>query len=390
MNSQCSILFARLKACDVRTEVRLGRQLKRLTRMRTNRAQARQELEQIEQRIAKAETRTKDRAGQRPRARFDSSLPIAENIEEIAAEIRENQVVVVCGQTGSGKSTQLPLICLEAGRGIRGMIGHTQPRRIAARTIAQRLSQEMDVSLGEQVGYKVRFTDETSPDTFIKVLTDGMLLAEIQHDRNLLAYDTIILDEAHERSLNIDFLLGYLQRLVHKRTDLRVIITSATIDSEKFSRHFGDAPVLEVSGRSYPVEIRYRPLVPDVSQDSDTTQIFLAAIRELVHEGPGDILVFLPGEREIREYARLLGESIIDSQQPCDILPLYARLSAQDQMRAFAKHTRRRIILATNIAETSVTVPGVRFVLDTGLARISRYAARSKAQGFPTEPISKA
>ena len=390
MNSQCSILFARLKACDVRTEARLGRQLKRLTRMRTNQAQARQELEQIEQRIARAEARTKDRAGQRPKARFDSSLPIAEHIEEIAAAIRENQVVVVCGQTGSGKSTQLPLICLEAGRGIRGMIGHTQPRRIAARTIAQRLSQEMDVSLGEQVGYKVRFTDETSPDTFIKVLTDGMLLAEIQHDRNLLAYDTIILDEAHERSLNIDFLLGYLQRLVHKRTDLRVIITSATIDSEKFSRHFGDAPVLEVSGRSYPVEIRYRPLVPDVSQDSDTTQIFLAAIRELVHEGPGDILVFLPGEREIREYARLLGESIIDSQQPCDILPLYARLSAQDQMRAFAKHTRRRIILATNIAETSVTVPGVRFVLDTGLARISRYAARSKVQGLPIEPISKA
>lgn len=296
----------------------------------------------------------------------------------------------MAGETGSGKTTQIPKICLELGRGVRGMIGHTQPRRIAARTVAERVAEELDTPLGEAVGWKVRFTDQVNPDaTFIKLMTDGILLAEIQTDRELRAYDTIIIDEAHERSLNIDFLLGYLAQLLPRRPDLKVVITSATIDPERFSRHFGDAPIIEVSGRTYPVEVRYRPLLEEDSDDADRDQItaITDAVEELMAEGPGDILVFLSGEREIRDTADALTRK---QYRFTEILPLYARLSHAEQHRVFQPHTGRRIVLATNVAETSLTVPGIKYVIDPGFARISRYSHRTKVQRLPIEPVSQA
>ena len=328
-------------------------------------------------------------------------LPVSARRDEIARAIRDNQVVVVAGETGSGKTTQLPKICLELGRGTSAMIGHTQPRRIAARAVADRLAHELGVDLGAQIGYQVRFTEEVSPGTLVKLMTDGILLAEIQSDPELARYDTIIIDEAHERSLNIDFLLGYLARLLPRRPDLKVIITSATIDTQRFAEHF-NAPVVEVSGRTYPVEIRYRPLVGDDgdSEAIDQATGIVEACEELMAEGPGDILVFLSGEGEIRDaqaaFADELGRRHIEpggrSSVPdaVEVLPLYSRLSAAEQHRIFERRPHRRIILATNIAETSLTVPGIRYVVDPGTARISRYSTRTKVQRLPIEPISQA
>lgn len=329
-----------------------------------------------------------------PRLEYDESLPVVARKDEIAAAIRQRQVIVVCGETGSGKSTQLPKICLEVGRGVSGMIGHTQPRRIAARSIAARLAEELGTSIGQKVGFKIRFTDATSPDTLVKVMTDGVLLAESQHDRFFDQYDTLIIDEAHERSLNIDFLLGYLQRLLIKRPDLRLIITSATIDAQRFAAHFmsdlGPAPVIEVSGRTYPVEVRYRPLVSDEGDEEiDVHRGVADGVEELCREGAGDVLVFLPTERDILETSHRLRGRNLSGGAP-EILPLYARLSTAEQNRVFAKHSGRRIVLATNVAESSLTVPGIRYVVDTGTARISRYSARSKVQRLPIERISQA
>ncbi|WP_041523800.1 ATP-dependent RNA helicase HrpA [Gilvimarinus agarilyticus] len=325
---------------------------------------------------------------------FPEQLPVSGKRDEIAALIRDNQVVVLAGETGSGKTTQLPKICLELGRGVRGLIGHTQPRRIAAHTVAARVAEELSSPLGEAVGYQVRFTEQAGDNTLIKVMTDGILLAEIQQDPTLGRYDTLIIDEAHERSLNIDFLLGYLKQLLKKRPDLKLIITSATIDVERFSRHFDNAPVIEVSGRTYPVDVWYRPPFETSDDgDGDTYQPILDAIEEIdQHERKsgkrgGDILVFLSGEREIRETAKRLRQADLRHYQ---VLPFYARLSLAEQNLVFSAHRGRRIVLATNVAETSITVPGIRYVIDTGVARISRYSVRTKVQRLPIEPISQA
>ncbi|QRV02288.1 ATP-dependent RNA helicase HrpA [Arcanobacterium phocisimile] len=359
-----------------------------------------------------------------PAITYPAQLPVSARRADIMAAIKDNQVVIIAGETGSGKTTQLPKMCLELGRGITGMIGHTQPRRIAARSVAQRICDELDVELGGPIGYHVRFTEEISPTTLVKLMTDGILLAEIQSDPMLRRYDTIIIDEAHERSLNIDFLMGYLAQLLPKRPDLKLIITSATIDSQRFAQHFGKfmynggddvvAPVIEVSGRTFPVEIRYRPLDSEtetlpsgenaeyLSREEAHDQItgIIDAAEELMNEGPGDILVFLSGEGEIRETFKAfkdeLGNRFIEpgghSSIPgaVEIMPLYARLSAAEQQRIFQPHNYRRIVLATNIAETSLTVPGIRYVIDPGTARISRYSPRTKVQRLPIEAISQA
>ena len=312
-------------------------------------------------------------------------LPILERADELIAAIGAHQVVIVAGETGSGKSTQLPQFCIRAGRGVDGMIGHTQPRRIAARTIADRIAEEMGCELGTTVGYAVRFTDRVGEHTRIKVMTDGILLAEIQRDRMLRRYDTLIIDEAHERSLNIDFLLGYIRQLRPRRPDLKLIVTSATIDTQRFSEHFDNAPIITVEGRTYPVDIRYRPLGED--DERDQVQAVCAAVDELSHEGPGDVLVFLSGEREIHDTADALRRLNLGDTE---VLPLYARLSSVEQHRIFQSHRGRRIVLSTNVAETSLTVPGVRYVVDTGTARISRYSHRLKVQRLPIEPVSRA
>jgi len=377
-------LYARLERCSARAAHTLGRRLRHFERDRVG------SLDQIARAIARAESATRERHERLPDVQLDQSLPIAAKADEIVRLIRDNQVTVVCGETGSGKSTQLPLLCLQAGRGVRGMIGHTQPRRIAARTIAARLSDELRTPLGREVGFKVRFDDTTDPSTYIKVMTDGVLLAELQSDRQLRRYDTIIIDEAHERSLNIDFLLGCLPRMLAIRPELRLIITSATIDPQRFSKHFDDAPIVEVSGRTFPVGVRYHDASSDDSADQEPGQQIADAVAELAEHGPGDVLVFLPGEREIRETAEVLRASPEPALRDAEVLPLYARLAAKDQLRAFQPHENRRIILATNIAETSVTVPGVHYVVDTGLARINRYHARTRMQGLDVEPVSQA
>jgi ATP-dependent helicase HrpA len=314
-------------------------------------------------------------------------LPVSQHKEEIAKAIANNQVVIVAGETGSGKTTQIPKICLELGRGVAGLIGHTQPRRLAARTVANRIAEELKTPLGEKVGFKIRFSDQVSNSTYIKLMTDGILLAEIQQDRFLNQYDTIIIDEAHERSLNIDFILGYLKQLLPKRPELKLIITSATIDPERFSRHFDDAPIIQVSGRTFPVETRYRAFDDDPEQDRDQTQAIIDAVEELGRESYGDILVFLSGERDIRDTADALNKQ---QWRETEIVPLYARLSSAEQNRIFQGHTGRRIVLATNVAETSLTVPGIKYVIDPGTARISRYSYRSKVQRLPIEAISQA
>ena len=321
-------------------------------------------------------------------------LPVSARADEIIKAIRENQVVIVAGETGSGKTTQLPKLCMMAGRGTAGLIGHTQPRRIAASSVAKRIAEELHTELGTVVGYKVRFSDHTTSGITVKLMTDGILLAETQTDPQLRAYDTLIIDEAHERSINIDFLLGYLKRLLAKRRDLKVIITSATIDTERFAKHFGrdedhPAPIIQVSGRTYPVEVRYRAIEDDDSNDDKTLMGAISdAVDELEMAGRGDILVFLPGEREIREAAETLRKN--DPQNRVDILPLYARLPAEQQERVFKSGGKRRIVLATNVAETSITVPGIRYVVDTGLARVKRYSYRNKVEQLLIEPISQA
>jgi ATP-dependent helicase HrpA len=322
------------------------------------------------------------------RLEFDPDLPITAHREEIARALTSHQLIVVCGATGSGKTTQLPKICLEAGRGTFGMIGHTQPRRIAARAIADRLAVELGSSVGAAVGYQVRFTDRTGPDCRVKLMTDGILLREIENDPQLRRYDTLIIDEAHERNLNIDFLLGVLKGILPQRPDLRVIITSATIDPQRFADFFGGAPIIEVSGRSYPVEVRYRPLVSEDEEDELTLpEGIVAAVRELDRDSRGDVLVFLPGEKQIRDAADALTKARLSNTE---VLPLYSRLSTRDQERIFERHSARRVVLATNVAETSLTVPGIRYVIDSGLARISRYSVRGKVQRLPIEPISQA
>jgi ATP-dependent helicase HrpA len=341
-------------------------------------------------RIAASAAARAARAASVPKLVYPEELPVSANREDIRRAIAQHPVVIVCGETGSGKTTQLPKICLEAGRGVAGIIGHTQPRRIAARAVAARIAEELQTPLGQLVGYKLRFQDRSRPEGLIKLMTDGILLAETQGDRFLDAYDTIIVDEAHERSLNIDFLLGYLKWLLPKRPDLKIVITSATIDPERFSKHFGDAPILNVSGRSYPVEVRYRHVELDEEDDetaADEQAAILAAVDEIWREQPGDILVFLSGEREIRETAESLRKH---HPQGCEVLPLYSRLSQDEQQRVFRPAGRRRIVLATNVAETSLTVPGIRSVIDTGVARISRYSHRSRLQRLPIEKVSQA
>ncbi len=407
-------LRARLPELMLRDQRRLERTADRAGAQRDPTARDRA-ISQLADEIESAAARLASRAAAVPVITYPPELPVSQRKDELAAAIRDHQVVIIAGETGSGKTTQLPKICLELGRGLAGQIGHTQPRRIAARTVAERIAAELGTELGTTVGYKVRFADNSSDGTLIKVMTDGILLTEMQRDRLLLRYDTLIIDEAHERSLNIDFILGYLKRLLPRRPDLKVIITSATIDPERFSRHFAPgvdglpprvdglvpgapgppaggelegAPILEVSGRTYPVEVRYRPLAdpdrPEV-EARDQTQGILDAIDELRGEGPGDVLVFLSGEREIRDTADALADVA-----GIEVLPLYARLSAVEQYRVFQPHSGRRVVLATNVAETSLTVPGIRYVVDPGTARISRYSQRTKVQRLPIEPISQA
>ncbi len=345
-------------------------------------------LTQLQEDISTSRRRLTQRRALLPRLTFPAVLPITGKREDIVQSIIEHQVVIVCGETGSGKTTQLPKMCLEAGRGVAGLIGHTQPRRIAARSVATRIAEELGSPLGNVVGYKVRFNDQLGEGAYIKLMTDGIILAEIQHDRLLFQYDTIIIDEAHERSLNIDFLLGYLSRILPKRPDLKLIITSATIDPDSFSRYFKDAPIIEVSGRGYPVDVRYRPLLPDTKADPrDLQQGILDAVDELSRLGPGDILIFLPGERQIRELTEALRKH---HPKGAEILPLYSRLSFAEQNRVFQPHSGRRIVLATNVAEPSRAVPGIKYMVDGGTARISQYSVRSKVQRLPIEPISQA
>ncbi|QLB13919.1 ATP-dependent RNA helicase HrpA [Bisgaardia hudsonensis] len=340
---------------------------------------------EIQQQIQVAQQRLALRKSAVQKIDYPEDLPVSQRKAEILKTIAENQVVVIAGETGSGKTTQLPKMCLELGLGQKGLIGHTQPRRIAARSVANRIAEELKTELGGIVGYKVRFNDQISEQTQIKLMTDGILLAEIQSDRFLNQYDTLIIDEAHERSLNNDFILGYLKQLLKKRPDLKVIITSATIDVERFSTHFNNAPIIEVSGRTYPVEVRYRPI--DLEKDQDQLQGILDAVDELQAEGRGDILIFMNGEREIRDTAEALQKQEL---RHTEILPLYARLSAQDQNKIFHPSGLNRIVLATNVAETSLTVPGIKYVIDPGTARISRYSYRTKVQRLPIEPISQA
>ena len=400
-------LRARLDGLTIRDAARLGRRLKALRG-----AVSAAKLEQLAKEFRTAEAAIAARAAAVPEITYPD-LPVSQFRAELATAISKNQVVVVAGETGSGKTTQLPKICLQLGRGVRGAIGHTQPRRLAARTVAERIADELgspldaDRRMGiKPVGYTVRFTDQAGDRTLIKLMTDGILLAEIQRDRRLLGYDTLILDEAHERSLNVDFLLGYLHQLLPRRPDLKVIVTSATIEPKRFAAHFSGAPIVEVSGRTYPVEIRYRPLdlgsVPADGDDPDDpdhevvrveprdqTEAIVDAIEELSAEPPGDVLVFLSGEREIRDTA----EAVRGAMKAVEVLPLYARLSTAEQQKVFRPNTSRltrRIVLATNVAETSLTVPGIRYVVDPGTARISRYSRRTKVQRLPIESISQA
>lgn len=364
-------------------------------RRRLSKARAPKALREIGQDVQAAADRLALVDAAVPPLTYPDSLPVSGRKDDIAAAIEENQVVIIAGETGSGKTTQIPKICLDIGRGRRGLIGHTQPRRIAARTVAERIASELDQDIGESVGYAIRFDDQVSDTTAVKLMTDGILLAEMQRDRFLNKYDTIIIDEAHERSLNIDFLLGYLKRLLPKRPDLKVIITSATIDPESFAEHFAQpdgtpAPIIEVSGRTYPVEIRYRPLEFEAGGklvDQDPLDGLTEAIEELMAEGDGDILCFFPGERDIRDAMETIEAK---KWKNVEVAPLFGRLSNQEQHRVFSNHRGRRIVLSTNIAETSLTVPGIRYVVDTGTARISRYSTRTKVQRLPIEPISQA
>jgi ATP-dependent helicase HrpA len=367
---------------------RLARELDRLFARKSSGAELDKAIAGLRAAIAASAAQVDRLRALRLRLEYDPALPITAHRDEIARALQNHQVIVVCGATGSGKTTQLPKICLEAGRGAFGLIGHTQPRRIAARAIAARLAEEMQTTVGGAVGFQVRFTDRSGPDARVKLMTDGILLRELEHDRLLRRYDTLIIDEAHERSLNIDFLIGVLKGILPQRPDLRVVITSATIDPQRFAEFYGGAPIIEVSGRSYPVEVRYRPLSGEEDDEELTLpEGIVAAVAELDRVDRGDVLVFLPGEKQIREAAEALDRAKFHHTE---VLPLYARLSTRDQERIFEKHGPRRIVLSTNVAETSLTVPGIRHVVDSGLARISRYSVRGKVQRLPIEPISQA
>ncbi|MCG6263395.1 ATP-dependent RNA helicase HrpA [Vibrio vulnificus] len=384
-NSAASLRKA-LSQCLIKDRFRLSKRIAGASKI--NKESARNAVfDEIALDIAKSMMEVEQRSRHQPKIEYPEILPVSQKKDDIADAIAHHQVVIVAGETGSGKTTQLPKICAELGRGKFGLIGHTQPRRLAARSVANRIAEEMETQLGDFVGYKVRFNDQISENTQIKLMTDGILLAEIQHDRFLNQYDTIIIDEAHERSLNIDFILGYLKELLPRRPDLKVIITSATIDPERFSNHFGGAPIIEVSGRTYPVETRYRPLGGENEDDRDQLEGIFDAVDELCDEGLGDILIFMNGEREIRDTADALAKRKL---KDTEIVPLYARLSAGEQNKIFQPHTGRRIVLATNVAETSLTVPGIKYVIDPGTARISRYSYRTKVQRLPIEPVSQA
>ena len=388
------MLQTQINDCLIKDQIFMRRRLSKIRQIDddTKRNRALSELQsKIDHSLRLVEARSKVN----PSISFPPELPVSQKSGEIAAAIEKNQVIIIAGETGSGKTTQIPKICMNLGRGIKGLIGHTQPRRLAARAVSMRIAEEVGCELGEVIGYQVRFTDKVSNTTRVKLMTDGILLAEIQRDRYLNNYDTIIIDEAHERSLNIDFLLGYLKKLLPKRPDLKVIITSATIDVDRFSAHFNNAPVIEVTGRTYPVDTRYRPPFESSDDDSELSvnDAVAQAVTEIIDEERtlkkpfGDILVFLSGEREIRDLAKHLRDYDI---KDTEVLPLYARLSAADQQRVFKSHRGRRIVLSTNVAETSITVPGIRYVIDPGTARVSRYSYRSKIQRLPIEPVSQA
>jgi ATP-dependent helicase HrpA len=423
-------LEKQLSTCMLVDRFPLRRRLHQAQALLKQQKPVEKQLADIASAIQKSTQKMQLRLSGLPKPEYPLELPVSGKKDDIAAAIQQHQVVIVCGETGSGKTTQLPKICLELGRGVVGLIGHTQPRRIAARSVASRIAQELNSPLGQTVGYKVRFNDKLSESSYIKLMTDGILLAETQGDKFLNAYDTIIIDEAHERSLNIDFLLGYLKQLLPKRPDLKVIVTSATIDAERFSNHFVGAPIIEVSGRTYPVEVRYRPLgksgfrakeiaeAENAQFDLDDETVFgiarkaktearwleeddeeeaieeaiLDAADDLLRQGDGDILVFLPGEREIRDTADHLrkyqGRSA--KLKHIEVLPLFARLSIEDQQKIFKSHSTRRIVLATNVAETSLTVPGIKYVIDAGLARVNRYSPRAKVEQLQIEKISQA
>lgn len=429
-SQQIQALWKHLPTCMLADRFLLKNRLNQARTLSEQNKPVEKSLQEIAQKIRASQAKFAARLANLPKPEYPLELPVRGRKAEISEAISKNQVVIVCGETGSGKTTQLPKICLELGRGVSGLIGHTQPRRIAARSVASRIAQELNSPLGEVVGYKVRFNDKLSESSYIKLMTDGILLAETQGDRFLNAYDTIIIDEAHERSLNIDFLLGYLKQLLPKRPDLKIIVTSATIDADRFSQHFNGAPVIEVSGRTYPVEIRYRPLgkagfrakeiaeTDNAQFDVDDETIFgiarkaktearwleeddeeeaieeaiLDAADDLLRQGDGDILVFLPGEREIRDVADHLrkyqGRSA--KLKHIEVLPLFARLSIEDQQKIFKSHSTRRIVLATNVAETSLTVPGIKYVIDAGLARVNRYSSRAKVEQLQIEKISQA
>lgn len=384
INAELTHLHALLSKVRSADRFRLKGELNRTKKER----EYNNKLEKLKRDIDASIQHKAERIQQRPVCHFDEALPINRCIDDISNALQNNQVVIVCGETGSGKTTQLPKLCLELGRGIEGVIGHTQPRRLAARTVAKRIADELETELGNKVGYKIRHQDVTDKFCYIKLMTDGILLAELQQDRYLNQYDTLIIDEAHERSLNIDFILGYIKQLLPKRPDLKVIITSATIDVERFSVHFDNAPVVEVSGRTYPVDVLYRPISEGGEEESiSREEVILQAIHELGSYDMGDILIFMEGEGEIHEADKFLRKQNLPDT---DILPLYARLSSSRQNKIFAPHKRRHIVLATNIAETSLTIPGIRYVIDTGMARVSRYSYRSKVQRLPIEKISMA
>ena len=388
LSERLASLRAALGDCQLRDRRRLGGWLGRLAKRGP--ALDLRELERLEGQVRSSSERVAQRRASLPVVRYDECLPVHARREEIAAAIRRSPVTIVSGATGSGKSTQLPKICLELGRGVAGMIGHTQPRRIAAQTLAYRVSAELGTTPGDLVGYQVRFVDRTGPRTLVKLMTDGLLLRELEADPLLERYDTLILDEAHERNLNVDFLLGVCKQLVGRRPDLRVIVTSATIETRRFAEYFGGAPVIDVEGRSFPVEVRYRPLSEDEAEAPSLPEAIASALDELRANDQGidgDALVFLPGERQIAEAREYLERA---GKRDWDVFPLYARLSAADQEKVFEPHPRRRVVLATNVAETSLTIPGVRFVVDVGLARISRYSPRAKFQRLPIEPVSRA
>lgn len=387
MTLSSATLYQEIEQLSLREQQRLRKRLRGVAKI-NNEESKQAVLSTIKEDINTAQQMIIRRRANCPEITYPENLPVSQKKDAIYNAIRDNQVVIIAGETGSGKTTQIPKICLELGRGIKGFIGHTQPRRLAARSVAERIAHELKSTLGGSVGYKVRFSDHVGDNTLVKLMTDGILLAELQQDKLLLQYDTIIIDEAHERSLNIDFILGYLKQLLPKRPDLKVIITSATIDPERFSKHFNQAPIIEVSGRTYPVEVRYRPIGGDeLDSDKDMTDGIVDAIDELSRESAGDILIFMSGEREIRDTADALNKLQL---RHTEVLPLFARLSNSEQNRIFHPHNGRRIILATNVAETSLTVPGIKYVIDTGFARVSRYSYRTKVQRLPIEPISQA